>query len=86
MRNQIIDLNTGKTYLNESMAEKDIGVSRYFIHKSLTDKIPVREQMFAYYSYGMNVNDMKEFYMQNYNMKITRSKKWQNLTKLVENQ
>ena len=65
------------------MAEKDIGLSRYFIHKSLTEKIPVKGQMFAYYSYSMDTVAMKNHYMQNYNEVITRSKKWQNLTRLT---
>jgi hypothetical protein len=82
IRKQIIDLTTGKTYMNESMAEKHLNVSRYYIHKSLEEKCPVGEKddiMFAYYSYGMNIEDVKDFYLQN---NITRSKKWQKLTRL----
>jgi len=82
-RKQIIDLNTGKTYINETMAEKDTGVSRYYIHKSLVNQVPVRDQMFAYYSYGMVADDLKQLYVQNYHNKINRSNKWKNLIKIM---
>ena len=83
LRHQIIDLKTGKVYMNESMIEKELGISRYYIHKSLKDHIPVKGYMFAYYSYGMNIEDIKTLYMSNANNQIMRSKKWQNLTKLT---
>jgi hypothetical protein len=86
MRQQIVDLNTGKIYINESMAEKQSGISRYYIHKSLIERIPIGENMFAYYSYGMNVDQLKEIYMQKYSTKTTRSKKWKKLMELVANQ
>jgi hypothetical protein len=87
MRQQIIDLNSGKVYMNESMAESDLGVSRYFIRKSLKEQIPVGgSYMFAYYSYGMDIEDLKTFYMQRYDSKTVRSDKWQKLIRAVEHQ
>ena len=83
-RREIVDLNTGKMYINESLAEKDVNVSRYYIHKSLTNHNIFKGQMFAYYSYGMNIEDIKKQYEANYSEKLTRSKKWQNLTRLTE--
>jgi hypothetical protein len=69
IRQQIIDLDTRKIYLNELMAEKETAISRYYIHKSLTQRVPVREKMFAYYSYGMDVENLKNFYISNYKEK-----------------
>jgi len=70
IRNQIIDLSTGIKYINESVAESNLGISRYFIRKSLKEEVPVKNDlMFAYYSYGMDIDNMIETYKQNYNMK-----------------
>ena len=82
LRQQIIDLNTGKVYLNRSMIEKDIGISRYHIDKSLKENIPIKDQMFAYYSYGMNIDDVIKIYMQNNHNKIINSKKYKKMTEL----
>lgn len=84
IRTQIIELGSEKVFINESVAAKMLNISRYYIRRSLEEKIPVNDLMFAYFSYGMNIKDLKDFYEQNYNSKITRSKKWQNLTKLAE--
>lgn len=61
-RNEIIDLSTGKTYINESSAEKDTGFSRYLIHKSLSINKICKGAIFAYYSYGMDVELVKNLY------------------------
>ena len=37
-RCEIIDLNTGLRYLNESVASESVNVSRYLIHKSITER------------------------------------------------
>lgn len=71
IRQQIIDLDTKKIYLNESDAEKDIGISRYYIHKSLKDRTIVMNKKFAFYSYGMDVDNLKDFYERNLESNVT---------------
>ena len=61
-RNEIIDLSTGKTYINESSAERDTGFSRYLIHKSLSKNKICKGVMFAYYYYGIDIEMMKNLY------------------------
>jgi len=86
-RNEIIDLNTGERYINESFVEKTLSVSRYYIHKSLKEQIPVKgDNMFAYYYYGINIEEIKNIYMANYTNKITRSNKWKILEKKLGQQ
>jgi hypothetical protein len=64
-------LDTKKIYLNESDAEKDIGISRYYIHKSLKDRTIVMNKKFAFYSYGMDVDNLKDFYERNLESNVT---------------
>jgi hypothetical protein len=71
IRQQIIDLDTKKVYLNETEAEKDLGLSRYYIHKSLKKRIMVMNKKFAFYSYGMDVDNLKDFYERNLSSEIT---------------
>lgn len=82
-RKDIIDLETEKVYINESSAASELGISRYYIHKSIIDRVPVKGKMFSLYYHGIIVNDIKSIYLQNHinnlNSKIIRSKKWQTL-------
>jgi hypothetical protein len=71
IRQQIIDLDTKKVYLNETQAEKELNISRYYIHKSLEKRIIVMNKKFAYYSYGMDVENLKDFYERNLECKVT---------------
>ena len=81
-RNEIIELTSGERYLNESLAESKLNISRYYIRKSLKEQIPTKnDYMFSYYHYGMDVDRLKETYLQN---NVTRSKQWKILTKLTE--
>jgi len=82
-RNEIIYLDTEERFINESLAEEKLGISRYYIHKSLTKKIPVKGFMFAYYHYGMDIELTKEIYVKNQSEKLIRSKKWKNLITVV---
>jgi len=85
LRHQIIDLNTLKVYMNESMIEKELGISRYYVRKSLKEYIPVKgNKMFSYYSYGMDIDYIKNVYEENLDNKIKRSKKWNNLMMVAQ--
>jgi hypothetical protein len=64
-RQEIIDLDTGKKYLNESSVAEDLNLSRYFVHKSLTQRIACKGKMFAYYTIGINIEDLKKLYEYN---------------------
>lgn len=62
MRSEIIDLNTGIKYLNESEAASSLNVSRYIIHKSITTRKICKGVMFAPFSYGMDIEFVKSLY------------------------
>lgn len=64
LRQEIIDLNTGIKYLNESMAAKAIGKSRYLIHKSLMTQKICKGVAFAYYCYGMDYQTLLKIYVE----------------------
>jgi hypothetical protein len=79
-RTEIICLNTGERFINESFAEKILDISRYYIRKSLKEHVPVKgDKMFAHYYYGMNIEEVKNIYMQNYTNQIIRSNKWKTM-------
>ncbi|MCF0125601.1 MAG: hypothetical protein HUJ68_07585 [Clostridia bacterium] len=61
-RCEIIDLNTGLRYLNESIASESIKVSRYIIHKSISQHKVCKGVAFAQYSYGMNIETTLALY------------------------
>ena len=54
-RCEIIDLNTGLRYLNESVASESVKVSRYIIHKSIEQRKICKGIAFAQYYYGMDI-------------------------------
>lgn len=64
-RQEIIDLDTGKRYINESSVAEDLNLSRYYVHKSLTKKIACKNKMFAYYTAGISIEDLKKLYEYN---------------------
>lgn len=73
MRSEIIDLNTGTKYLNESEAASSLNVSRYLIHKSIaTRKICKGGIMFALYSYGMDIDFVRSLYVEDIRKKRTK--------------
>ena len=61
-RKEIINLSTGKTYINESAAEQDTGFSRYLIHKSISTMKICKNACFAYYFFGLDIEYMKSLY------------------------
>jgi hypothetical protein len=71
LRNEIIDLNTGQRYSNESEAAEQIGISRYLIHKSLRYRKICKGCAFAYYSYGMDIDFMRSLYIDDIRKKRT---------------
>lgn len=74
LRCEIIDLNTGLKYLNESMAASSLKTTRYIVHKSLTQKKIVRGFAFAYFSYGMELSLVKSLYTEDIRKKRDFSK------------
>lgn len=62
LRSEIIDLNTGQKYLNESEASEATGVSRYLIHKSIVRHKICKGVAFASYYYGIDIELMKNMY------------------------
>lgn len=74
LRCEIIDLNTGLKYLNESMAASSLETTRYIVHKSLTQKKIVRGFAFAYFSYGMELSLVKSLYTEDIRKKRDFSK------------
>ena len=62
LRSEIIDLNTGQKYLNESEASEATGVSRYLIHKSIEKHKICKGVAFASYYYGIDIELMRNMY------------------------
>jgi predicted transcriptional regulator len=61
-RCEIIDLNTGLRYLNESVASESVKTSRYLIHKSITERKICKGVAFAQYYYGMDIETTLSMY------------------------
>lgn len=62
LRSEIIDLNTGQKYHNETEAAEATGVSRYLIHKSIEKHKICKGVAFAAYYYGIDIEFMKNMY------------------------
>lgn len=62
LRSEIIDLNTGQKFLNETQAAEATGKSRYLIHKSIEKQKICKGVAFASYYYGIDIEFMKNMY------------------------